>query len=77
MALSEAGTTIVDLILAVPVLLAYLLLLTRDDASAPRHATLAAGVLLGLAVGLKITNAVFAIGAPAFFLAGPASPAAA
>jgi hypothetical protein len=74
MALSEAGTTIVDLITAVPVLLAYLLLLTRDDASAPRHACLAAGLLLGLAAGLKLTNAVFAIGAPAFFLAGNAHP---
>src|SRR5580698_10613356 len=58
MALSEAGTTIVDLILAVPVLLAYLLLLTRDDAPAHRHACFAAGLLLGLATGLKITNAV-------------------
>ena len=74
MALSEAGTTIVDLITAVPVLLAYLLLLTRDDASAPRHACLAAGLLLGLAAGLKLTNTVFVIGAPAFFLAGPAPP---
>jgi len=74
MALSEAGTTIVDLITAVPVLLAYLLLLTRDDESAPRHACLAAGLLLGLAAGLKVTNMVFAIGAPAFLLAGPAHP---
>jgi hypothetical protein len=74
MALSEAGTTIVDLITSVPVLLAYLLLLTRDDAAAPRHACLAAGLLLGLAAGLKVTNMVFAIGAPAFFLVGPAPP---
>jgi hypothetical protein len=74
MALSEAGTTIVDLITAVPVLLAYLLLLTRDDASAPRHACVAAGLLLGLAAGLKVSNMVFAIGAPAFFLTGPAHP---
>ncbi|MFI4982924.1 MAG: glycosyltransferase 87 family protein, partial [Nevskiales bacterium] len=74
MALSEAGTTIVDLITAAPVLLAYLLLLTRDDKSAPRHACLAAGLLLGAAAGLKLTNTVFAIGAPAFFLAGPAPP---
>jgi hypothetical protein len=73
-ALSEAGTTIVDLITAAPVLFAYLLLLTRDDASAPRHACLAAGLLLGAAAGLKLTNTVFAIGAPAFFLAGPADP---
>ncbi len=74
MALSEAGTTIVDLITAVPVLLAYLLLLTRDGAAAPRHACLAAGLLLGIATGLKLTNMAFAIGAPAFFLAGPAQP---
>ncbi len=72
MALSEAGTTIVDLITAVPVLLAYLLLLTRDDVAAPRHACVAAGVLLGLAAGLKVTNMVFALGAPAFFLTGTA-----
>jgi hypothetical protein len=72
MALSEAGTTIVDLITAVPIVLAYLLLLTRDDAAAPRGTCLAAGLLLGGATGLKLTNAVFAIGAPAFFLAGPA-----
>jgi len=74
MALSEAGTTIVDLIGAIPVLLAYLLLLTRDDAQAPRHACLIAGLLLGVAAGLKLTNAVFVIGAPAFFLAGPTPP---
>ncbi len=74
MALSEAGTTIVDLIVAVPVLLAYLLLLTRDDPSAPRHACLVAGLLLGLAAGLKLTNMVFVIGAPAFFLTGRAQP---
>jgi hypothetical protein len=74
MALSEAGTTIVDLTDAIPVLLAYLLLLTRDDASAPRHACLAAGLLLGLSAGLKLTNMTFVIGAPAFFLAGSEPP---
>ena len=74
MALSEAGTTIVDLIGSIPVLLGYLLLLTRDDASAPRHACLVAGLLLGLAAGLKLTNLVFVLGAPAFFLTGPAQP---
>jgi hypothetical protein len=74
MALSEAGTTIVDLTDSIPVLLAYLLLLTRDDASAPRHACLAAGLLLGLSAGLKLTNMTFVVGAPAFFLTGPAQP---
>jgi hypothetical protein len=70
MALSEAGTTIVDLLLAIPVLLAYHLLLTREDAGAPRLADLYAGLLLGAATGLKMTNAIFAIGAPAFYLTG-------
>lgn len=74
MALSESGTTIVDLIDAIPVLLAYLLLLTRDDAAAPRHACLAAGLLLGLSAGLKLTNLTFVIGAPALFLTGAAPP---
>lgn len=70
MALSEAGTTIVDLLLAIPVLLAYLLLLTREGASVPRLADFYAGLLLGAATGLKMTNAIFAIGAPAFYLTG-------
>lgn len=74
MALSEAGTTYVDLVTAIPVLAGYLLLLTRDDVAAPRHACLAAGVLLGLAAGLKLTNMTFVVGAPAFFAAGPAAP---
>jgi hypothetical protein len=74
MALSEAGTTIVDLIDAIPVLLAYLLLLTRDDISASRHACITAGLLLGVSAGLKLTNTVFVMGAPAFFLAGSSEP---
>ena len=74
MALSEAGTTIVDLLTAVPVLLAYLLLLVRDEGAASRHSCLGAGLLLGLAAGLKLTNAVYMMGAPAFFLAGQADP---
>ncbi len=71
MALSEAGTTIIDLLTAIPVLLAYHVLLTRQDTSASRHACLIAGCLLGGATGLKLTNATFAIGAPFFLLTGP------
>ena len=74
MALSEAGTTIVDLLLATPVLLAYYLLLQRETASASRRSCVVAGILLGVAAGLKLTNAPFAIGAPLFLLAGTASP---
>jgi hypothetical protein len=70
MALAEAGTTIVDLLLAIPVLLAYLLLLRREDADAPRGASMFAGLLLGAAAGLKLTNAIFVVGAPAYFLTG-------
>ena len=70
MALSEAGTTIADLLLAVPVLLAYFLLLASKQNPALRRANLTAGALLGLAAGLKLTNAVYVIGAPAFFLTG-------
>lgn len=67
MALSEAGTTIVDLLLAIPVLLAFWLLLTRDGHAAWRPSLLA-GLLLGLATGLKLTNAVFAVGALGFYM---------
>lgn len=74
-ALSEAGTTFVDTVTAGPVLLAYLLLLTRDDSVVPsqrrriRHAALA-GVLLGAMAALKLTNAVFVISSLGFAFAG-------
>jgi hypothetical protein len=76
MALSEAGGTFPDLITAVPVLLAYLLLLlARKEAGSATHAQyLLAGALLGLAAGLKLTNAVFALGAMGFFMAGSDTP---
>ena len=74
MALSEAGTTIVDLLTAIPVLLAYHALLTREDDSAPSHPCLIAGFLLGAAIGLKLTNTTFAVGAPFFLLAGRSPP---
>ena len=58
-ALSEAGTTYVDLVTAIPVLAAYSLLL-EPQPTGQRAA--AAGVLIGIATGLKLTNAVFAFG---------------
>ncbi len=68
-ALSEAGTTYVDLVTAIPVLGAYSLLLTPEQ-TGRRAAT--AGALIGLATGLKLTNAVFAFGTAA--LIWPATP---
>jgi hypothetical protein len=67
MALSEVGTTFIDLLTAVPVLLAYLLLMGR--ATQPGM-MLAAGLLLGVATGLKLTNAMYVIGAAGFLLSG-------
>lgn len=74
MALSEAGTTIVDLLTAIPLVLAYSILLTREDTSASRYAYVIAGFLLGASAGLKLTNTAFAIGAPFFLLAGLSAP---
>lgn len=68
-ALSEAGTTFVDLPTAAPVLLAYLLITLRGPRPGP--AVVFAGLLLGLAAGLKLTNAIYLIGLPVALLFGP------
>jgi hypothetical protein len=72
-ALSEAGTTFIDLITAVPVVGAYALLLQRDRLG-PLVAAPLAGILLGAATALKLTNGVFALGAIGFAFAGPDRP---
>jgi hypothetical protein len=69
-ALSEAGTTMTDLLTAAPVLLAYATLLSRDGWLGPRKAGLLAGVLLGMASALKLTNGIFAVGTAGFAFAG-------
>ena len=71
--LSEAGTTFIDLVTAVPVLAAYALLLTRGRWLSLPASGLVAGALLGMATALKLTNGVFALGATGFMLAGPDS----
>jgi hypothetical protein len=73
-ALSEAGTTLIDLITAVPVLAAYALLLVRGRLFSPLASATLAGALLGTATALKLTNAVFALGVVGFALAGPDGP---
>lgn len=64
-ALSEAGTTLIDLVTAVPVIAAYLLLLRRSQIGVFRAAAFA-GALIGAATALKLTNAVFAFGVIGF-----------
>ena len=69
-ALSEAGGTYIDLVTAIPVLGAYALLLTRGRGVRGLAAGVGAGSLLGVATGLKLTNALFVLGVAGFALAG-------
>lgn len=73
MPLSEAGSTYIDLVTAVPVLGAYALLLTRGHRLSLVTSAELAGVLLGAAAAVKLTNGIFAVGAVGFALAGPES----
>lgn len=67
MTLSEVGTSFSDVLLALPVIGGFLLILVADRQPAFRY--LVAGLLIGAAVGLKLTNVVYAIGAAAAVLA--------
>jgi len=67
MTLSETGTSFADILTAIPIIGGLLLMLARDDVT-PRH-YITAGLLVGLALGLKLTNIVFAIGIGAAALA--------
>jgi hypothetical protein len=71
--LSEVGASFADLPLAAP-LLAALLLILQADADGVRHPLwrhAAAGMLAGLATGLKLTNVVFAVALAAAILVRP------
>jgi hypothetical protein len=61
--LGEAGTTFVDNVLSIPVLAALLICIDALDPIAKQNCRsfLAAGLLLGLASGLKLTFVIFAI----------------
>jgi len=63
---SEVGTSLADILTALPVLAGVLLLLRCGQARA-RDVVLG-GVLIGAAVGFKLTNVVFALGAAAAML---------
>lgn len=60
MTLSEVGTSFADITLSLPII-ASLILVLVPDTPRPKH-YLFAGVLMGAAVGLKLTNVVFALG---------------
>jgi hypothetical protein len=67
MTLSEVGTSFSDVLLALPVIGGFLLILAADRRPAASH--LLAGLLIGAAVGLKLTDVVYATGAAAAVLA--------
>lgn len=68
MTLSEIGTSFADLLTAIPVLIGLVLLL---PSGVQRWSTvLIAGAFIGSAVGLKLTNATFAVGAAVMILCG-------
>lgn len=65
MTLSEVGTSFSDILTALPILAGCFLILSADG----RHGRyVLAGLLLGAAVGLKLTNVVYALGAAAAVL---------
>ncbi len=67
MTLSETGTSFADILTAIPIIGGLLLIFARDEVTPRDYIT--AGLLVGLALGLKLTNIVFAIGLGAAALA--------
>jgi hypothetical protein len=70
MTLSEVGTSFADILTALPIVAGVALLFAGDDqgqkpgqAPAQARRLVIAGLLIGAATGLKLTNAVFLIGA--------------
>lgn len=61
MTLSEVGTSFADILTALPIIAGVGLILSDGERQQARLA--AAGILIGAAVGLKLTNMVFLIGA--------------
>lgn len=66
MTLSEVGTSFSDILTALPIVAGLVLILSANENERGRY--LLAGLLLGAAVGLKLTNVVFALGAAAAVL---------
>jgi hypothetical protein len=68
MTLSEVGTSFSDILTALPILAGCILILSADGSRRPHLVLVLAGLLLGAAVGLKLTNVVYALGAAAAVL---------
>ena len=66
MTLVEVGTSFADILTALPIVAGFVLILSADESYRTR--CILAGLLLGAAVGLKLTNVVFAVGAAACLL---------
>ena len=66
MTLVEVGTSFADILTALPVIAGFALIVSADESKWTRY--IFAGVLIGAAVGLKLTNVVFALGAAACLL---------
>ena len=67
MTLSEVGTSFSDILTALPIVAGCILIVSADEKHHGRYAL--AGLLIGAAVGLKLTNVVYALGAAAAVLA--------
>jgi len=61
MTLSEVGTSFIDILTALPIIAAVGLIFSEAEGS--QYRLLVAGFLIGAAVGLKLTNTTFLIGA--------------
>ena len=68
MTLSEVGTSFSDILTALPILAGCILILSAEGSHRPYLMLVLAGLLLGAAVGLKLTNVVYALGAAAAVL---------
>lgn len=69
MTLSEVGTSFSDILTALPIIAGFTLILSRAETDRVR--AVLGGLLIGAAVGLKLTNVVFALGAVAAILLAP------
>jgi len=63
MALSEVGTSFADILTTLPILAGMALMFSGEDNDVRARRLLAAGLLIGVAAGLKLTNAIFLVGA--------------
>jgi len=66
--LVEIGSTFIDVTTTIPVLAGILLLMTARRSRSGRWLVLAAGLAMGAAAGLKLTNAIFPVAASTFIV---------